>query len=165
VVSRNKTGCEVLFYLASFREWATAGGGGQSVLVSGSLLLLMSCYPRRASAYRRDPRPCRLPFGLLERRRARERSRNDTLGATCLPEPQAHRHSRRAGGCCIPPGAHQPAHLHSRRGQPYPNRSLVSLHTMCLRGPCCNVAPGNLGIEAYFRERRFCVWAQASVLP
>jgi hypothetical protein len=31
----------VLSCLASFREWATAGGEGQSVLVSGSLLLLM----------------------------------------------------------------------------------------------------------------------------
>jgi hypothetical protein len=29
--------------VASFREWAAAGWGMQSVLVSGSLLLLLSC--------------------------------------------------------------------------------------------------------------------------
>jgi hypothetical protein len=44
VVSKNKTDCEDSSCIASFREWATAGGGMQSVLVSGSLLLLLSCY-------------------------------------------------------------------------------------------------------------------------
>jgi hypothetical protein len=30
--------------IASFREWATAGGGMQYVLMSGSLRILLSCY-------------------------------------------------------------------------------------------------------------------------
>jgi hypothetical protein len=59
LLSKNKAGCEVFSCIASFREWATAGGKGQSVLVGGSLLLLMSCYlsrsnGRRAAAERRD---------------------------------------------------------------------------------------------------------------
>jgi hypothetical protein len=43
--SKNKTDCETLFScIVPFREWGTAGGKGQSVLVGGSLLLFMSCY-------------------------------------------------------------------------------------------------------------------------
>jgi hypothetical protein len=34
----------ILHSTASFREWTTAGGKGNPVLVSGSLLLLLSCY-------------------------------------------------------------------------------------------------------------------------